>query len=85
MGYTDTEIEESIGHMLKAFKYGTPPHGGIAVGVERNLMNLTGEAYLREVQAFPMTRGGRTSVMNAPKELTERQLTELGIKIHKKG
>ena len=84
MGYSDQEIEDSIGHMLEAFKYGAPPHGGIAVGVERNLMNLTGESYLREVQAFPMTRGGKTAVMNAPKELTDKQLKELGIKIDKK-
>ncbi len=80
MGYAAEEINERIGHMLEAFKYGTPPHGGIALGVERNLMNLTGETYLREVVAFPMTRGGKTSVMNAPKPLEEKQLKELGIK-----
>lgn len=84
MGYTKEEMEESVGHMLEAFRLGTPPHGGIALGVERNLMNLTGESYLREVQAFPMTRGGQTSVMKAPKELTEKQLQELGLKIEKK-
>lgn len=84
MGYSDEEIEDSIGHMLEAFKYGTPPHGGIAIGVERNIMNLTGESHLREVQAFPMTRGGKTAVMNAPKELSKKQLKELGIKIEKK-
>ncbi len=81
MGYSAEETEERIGHMLEAFKYGTPPHGGIALGVERNLMNLTGESYLREVQAFPMTRGGQTAVMKAPKPLTEKQLIELGISI----
>ncbi|MBA3789067.1 aspartate--tRNA ligase [Patescibacteria group bacterium] len=84
MGYSSEETEASIGHMLQAFKYGTPPHGGIALGVERNLMNLTGETYLREVQAFPMTRGGQTAVMNAPKPLAEKQLKELGISIDKK-
>lgn len=84
MGFSDEEIEERVGHMLEAFKYGTPPHGGIALGVERNIMNLTGETYLREVQAFPMTRGGQTSVMNAPKELTAKQLKELSIKVEKK-
>lgn len=84
MGFNDEEIEERIGHILDAFKYGTPPHGGIALGVERNIMNLTGETYLREVQAFPMTRGGQTAVMKAPKELTDKQLKELGIKIDKK-
>ena len=85
MGYSEEEIEESVGHMIEAFKYGAPPHGGIALGVERIIMNLTGENYLREVQAFPMTRGGKTAVMNAPKELTEKQLKELHIKIDKKG
>lgn len=81
MGYSEEETEASVGHMLEAFKYGTPPHGGIALGVERNLMNLTGEQMLREVQAFPMTRGGQTAVMNAPKPLAEKQLKELGIQI----
>ncbi len=84
MGFSDAEIEEKIGHMLEAFKYGTPPHGGIAFGIERNVMNLAGESYLREVVAFPMTRGGQTAVMNAPKPLTPEQLLELGIKIDKK-
>ena len=84
MGNTEEETEEKIGHMLEAFKYGVPPHGGIALGVERNIMNLTGENSLREVQAFPMTRGGQTSVMNAPKELTPEQLVELHLRIDKK-
>jgi aspartyl-tRNA synthetase len=84
MGYEQKEIKDKIGHILEAFKYVVPPHGGIALGVERNLMNLTSEKYLREVVAFPMTRGGRTAVMNAPKELEEKQLKELGIKISKK-
>lgn len=83
MGNTDEEIEDKVGHILEAFKYGTPPHGGIALGVERNVMNLTGEASLREVQAFPMTRRGQTAVMNAPKPLTVEQLLELGISIRK--
>jgi len=81
MGYSQEEIHESIGHILEAFQYGTPPHGGIALGVERNIMNLTGEEYLREVQTFPMTRGGNTAVMNAPTELTEDQLSELHIDV----
>ena len=81
MGYTEEEIQERIGHMLTAFGFGVPPHGGIALGVERLVMNLTGESQLREVQAFPMTRGGQTAVMKAPKELTAEQLAELGIQI----
>ena len=81
MGYTEQETEERIGHMLTAFGFGVPPHGGIALGVERLIMNLTGESHLREVQAFPMTRSGQTSVMKAPKPLTKKQLDELGIQI----
>ncbi len=83
MEYTDEQIEHSVGHMLDAFKYGTPPHGGIALGVERNIMNLTGESFLREVQTFPMTRGGQTAVMKAPSDLSEKQLKELGIEVKK--
>ncbi|MBU6388512.1 aspartate--tRNA ligase [Patescibacteria group bacterium] len=84
MGFSAEDLEERIGHMLRAFRYGTPPHGGIALGVERSIMNLTGETYLREVQAFPMTRGGQTAVMKAPKPLTDKQLKELGLKIDTK-
>ncbi|MFW6209884.1 MAG: amino acid--tRNA ligase-related protein [Patescibacteria group bacterium] len=84
MGNTDAETEEKVGHMLEAFQYGTPQHGGIALGVERNVMNLTGEESLRGVQAFPMTRRGHTAVMQAPKPLTVEQLIELGISVRKK-
>ncbi len=84
MGFSEQETEERIGHMLEAFRHGAPPHGGIAIGVERIIMNLTGETHLREVQAFPMTRGGQTAVMKAPKPLEEKQLKELGIEVVKK-
>ncbi len=84
MGDTSDEIEKKVGHMLDAFNYGTPPHGGIALGIERNVMNLTGEKGLREVQAFPMTRGGQTSVMAGPTELKEEQLREYGLEVKKK-
>jgi aspartyl-tRNA synthetase len=81
MGYSEKEIEDSIGHMLEAFEYGAPPHGGIALGVERNLMGLLKEEYLREVQAFPTSSSGRTAVMDAPSPLSERQLKELHLEI----
>lgn len=84
MGYTDTQTEASVGHMLEAFKYGAPPHGGIALGVERNIMNLINDDSLREVQAFPMTSGGHTSIMDAPAELTSAQLDELSLIIKPK-
>ncbi len=84
MGFTQEERVERIGHMLQAFRFGTPPHGGIALGIERNIMNLTGETMLREVQAFPMTRGGKTAVMDAPKPLEDAQLEELHLSINER-
>lgn len=81
MGYSEKEIEDSVGHMLSAFEFGAPPHGGIAFGIERNLMNLTKEEYIREVQAFPMTSSGHTAIMDAPGPLSEKQLKEAHIKV----
>lgn len=80
MGYTDEEIEASVGHMLKAFELGTPPHGGIALGFDRHVMLLAGEESLKEVIAFPMSSTGHTAIMNAPSTVAPAQLTELGIK-----
>jgi aspartyl-tRNA synthetase len=84
MGYTDEEIESSIGHMLEAFKMGTPPHGGIALGLDRLIMVLAGETSMKECVAFPMTSTGRTAVMDAPSEISTEQLEELGLAIIKK-
>lgn len=84
MGNSDGEIKEKIGHMLEAFKFGAPSHGGIALGVERNLMTVMNEEALREVQAFPTTRGGQVAMMQAPTELSDKQLKELGLKVDKK-
>ncbi|MCH7828510.1 aspartate--tRNA ligase [Patescibacteria group bacterium] len=83
LGYKDKEIEEEFSHMLEAFEYGTPPHGGCAQGFERLLMAFLGEEYIREVQAFPQTGQGRTSVMAAPSELNATQLKELHLEIKK--
>lgn len=79
MGYSDSEIEESVGHMLQAFEYGTPPHGGIALGLDRLVMLLAGETSLKETIAFPMTSRGRTAVMDAPTEIAPEQIKELGL------
>lgn len=81
MGYSDSQIEESVGHMIEAFSYGAPPHGGIALGLDRHIALLKGEDSIKEVMAFPMTSTGRTSVMDAPAPISEEQLKELGIKI----
>jgi len=83
LGYKKEEIAEKFGHMVEAFTYGTPPHGGCAQGFERVLMAYCGEESLREVQAFPQTGQGRTSVMEAPTELENMQLKELHLEIKK--
>jgi aspartyl-tRNA synthetase len=84
MGHAKEKIAEQFGHMLEAFTYGAPPHGGLAHGIERLVMILIEEQYLREVVAFPMTSGGKTSVMDAPSVVDENQLTELGIAVIRK-
>jgi len=84
LGYTKEQIEEQFGHMLTALAAGAPPHGGIAHGVERLMMIMAGETFLREVQAFPQTSSGRTSVTDAPSDLTKAQLEELGISLIEK-
>lgn len=81
MGYSDEEIEQSVGHMIEAFGYGAPPHGGIGLGIERMTMILTGETYLREVQAFPMTGSAHTSIMEAPTTLSDKLLKDAHIKV----
>lgn len=83
LGYSKEKIQKEFGHMLEAFRFGAPPHGGIALGLDRILMILTGEEYLREVVAFPMTSGGQTSVMDAPSEVDKKQLDELGLEIRR--
>lgn len=84
IGHTKATIEKQFGHMLKAFSYGVPPHGGIAIGIERFMMCLTGETSIKDVQAFPQTSSGQTSVMDAPSPVDETQLRDLGLTILKK-
>ncbi|MEX0895364.1 MAG: amino acid--tRNA ligase-related protein [Patescibacteria group bacterium] len=81
MGYSDEEIEASVGHMLRAFEVGTPPHGGIALGLDRHIMLLAGQTSLKEAIAFPMTASGKTAVMDAPSPVEPSQLKELSIAI----
>ncbi len=83
MGYTPDQTQASVGHMLEAFGFGTPPHGGIALGVDRLVAILTGESSIKETIAFPMTSTGRTSVMDAPSEVASSQLRELGLSVMK--
>ncbi len=83
MGYSDERIEKNFGHMLKALASGTPPHGGIAWGLDRLLMILLGEPNIREVIAFPKTGEGRDLLMQAPLPATSKALKELKIEIKK--
>jgi len=82
IGFTKKQ-KQQFDHMLTAFTYGVPPHGGIAPGIDRFLMAVLGEQSVREVMAFPTSASGQTSVMDAPSEVTKEQLKELGIAIAK--
>jgi len=81
MGHEPEDIERNFGHMLKAFTSGTPPHGGIAWGLDRFVMLLQGEPNIREVIAFPKTGEGKDLMMNAPSGVSFEQLAELGLTI----
>jgi len=72
--------KEQFSHLLEAFTYGVPPHGGIAPGIDRLLMVILGEPNLREVMAFPCATSGKISVMEAPSQAAKEQLRELGIR-----
>ncbi len=75
------EARERFGHMLEAFEYGTPPHGGIAPGIDRIVMLLAGEPNIREVIAFPKSQSAADLMAGAPTDVTEQQLKDLHIKL----
>ena len=83
LGISAEEAESRFGFLLGAFRYGAPPHGGFAYGIDRLVAILAGEENIREVIAFPKTQSGADLMASSPRELSERQLTELGIKIVK--
>lgn len=78
---SEEEQQRKFGHMLEAFTYGAPPHGGFAPGIDRIVMILQNEPNIREVIAFPKTGEGRDLMMGSPSEISEKQLKELGIKL----
>jgi aspartyl-tRNA synthetase len=84
MGHKKEEVKEQFGHLLEAFRYGVPPHGGIALGLDRIVAVLLGEPNIREVIAFPKTGDGRDLMMDAPAEVGKSQLAELGITLNPK-
>lgn len=81
LGYNDDEIEERFGHLLEAFDYGAPPHGGIAPGIDRIVMLMAGEETIREVIAFPKTQSATDLTVNAPSSVAEEQLAELHLRL----
>jgi aspartyl-tRNA synthetase len=80
-GHGHNETEAKFGGMLNAFRYGAPPHGGLAIGLERVVMLLAGEENIREVTMFPLTQQGQDLLMGAPSEVTAKQLKELHIRV----
>ena len=83
LGHSPEGVEEKFGHILEAFEYGVPPHGGIAAGLDRMMQAFLNEKNIRDVVAFPTNTAGITSVMDAPSEVSKKQLKELGLEISK--
>ena len=79
-GYTKNQVNEKFSGMINAFSYGAPPHGGIAPGIDRIVMLLAEKENIREVTLFPMNQNAQDLMMNAPSDVDENQLKELGIK-----
>ena len=80
-GYSKANVEEKFGGMLNALKFGAPPHGGSAPGIDRIVMLLADEPNIREVIAFPMNQQAMDLMMNAPAEIDDSRLEEIGIKL----
>lgn len=83
LGINEAEAEEKFGFLLQALKYGCPPHGGLAFGLDRLAMLMTGSASIRDVMAFPKTQSAACLLTNAPSPVSDEQLKELNIRLRK--
>jgi aspartyl-tRNA synthetase len=81
-GYSEKEVVERFGGMYRAFRYGAPPHGGMAAGIDRIVMLLVGAQNLREVTLFPMNQRAEDLLLGAPSQVTPKQLRELHIRLN---
>jgi len=82
-GYSQEELATKFGGLLRAFHFGAPPHGGIAPGLDRIIMLLTGEPNIRQIIAFPLNQRAQDPLLGAPNEVDEKDLRELHIRVRK--
>ena len=80
-GYTEKNVNDKFSGMINALSYGAPPHGGIAPGIDRIVMLLANKKNIREITLFPMNQNAEDLMMQAPSEVDQKQLKELGLKI----
>ena len=85
IGHSPEQVDERFGHLLRAFQYGAPPHGGMGLGLDRIVMLLAGEDNIREVIAFPKTQAAVDPLFEAPGAITDEQLKELSIRVVESG